>query len=143
MSTTTLIWEIPPIYKAKAARYKKWFDEATVLYRLPPLLLERVAYQESRFNPLAVNPRSGAKGMMQFIDSTALEFDLTNPFDPKDSIFAAARYLSYLRSKTNNWSEALAAYNWGIGNLRRKGLQNAPKETREYVASITEDLKIV
>lgn len=143
LATTSIIWDIPPIYKIKAARFQKVFADATREYGLPEKLLERVAYQESRFNPLAYNKRSGAKGMMQFMDSTAREYGLNDPYDPEQSIYAAAKYLKWLRSKTNSWAEALAAYNWGIGNLRRKGIQNAPEETREYYASITRDLNIV
>lgn len=140
--TTNLIWSIPPIYRSQAEKYKKFFDAARDKYGLPDQLLERVAYQESRFNPDAVNVRSGAQGLMQFMPATAKEYGV-NPFNPESAINGAARYLKWLRSKTNTWAEALAAYNWGIGNLRRKGLQNAPKETQEYYTSITNDLRIV
>jgi hypothetical protein len=34
----------------------------------------------------------------------------------------------------------LAAYNWGIGNVTRKGIQNAPRETLAYVNDIMRDI---
>lgn len=111
---------------------------AEAKYGLPAGLLVRQAWQESRFNPSAVNAWSGAKGLMQFMPATAAEWGVS-VFDPASSADGAARYMVWLYNKLGSWSLALAAYNWGIGNVMRKGMAAAPKETRDYVAQIGAD----
>jgi hypothetical protein len=123
---------------AKGKVYQAAFDAATAAYGLPAGLLSRVAYQESRYNPNAKSP-AGALGLMQFMPATAKDFGL-NPLDPEASIWAAAKYLKQLYNKFGNWKEALAAYNWGQGNVAKKGLEKAPTETRNYFGSILADL---
>lgn len=139
-TTTTVIWNIPPAYRIRAQTYVKAFESAERRYGLPPGLLARVAYQESRFDRDAVSP-AGAIGLMQFMPATARDFKI-DPRDPFQSIDAAARYLKALRNQFGSWTEALAAYNWGPGNVARKGLDQAPAETRNYYAAITRDLGI-
>lgn len=106
-------------------------------YGIPSGLLVRQAWQESRFNPAAVSP-VGARGLMQFMPATAKEWGV-DVASPESSADGAGRYMAWLYSKTGSWSLALAAYNWGIGNVLRKGLTAAPKETRDYVAQIGAD----
>lgn len=105
---------------------------------IPAGLLVRQAWQESRFNPLAVNRASGAQGLMQFMPATAKEWGVS-VFDPQSSANGAGRYMAWLYGKLGSWSLALAAYNWGIGNVMRKGMAAAPAETRDYVAQIGAD----
>ena len=106
---------------------------------LPAGLLVRQAWQESRFKPNAVNAVSGAQGLMQFMPATAREWGV-DPFDPQSAADGAGRYMSWLYDKTSSWTLALAAYNWGIGNVLRKGISAAPTETQNYVAQIGNDL---
>jgi len=102
---------------------------------LPPGLLAAVAQIESRGNLNAVSPR-GAKGLFQFMPATAREYGI-NPFDPAQSADAAAKKLSgLLKRYQGNLPAALAAYNWGEGNLERKGIANAPAETRAYAPQV-------
>lgn len=144
--STPIIWAVPPLYRLKAQRFMAELEAAERANGLPPGMLVRVAYQESRFDPDAVSP-AGAVGLMQFMPATALEFAI-DPRDPVASIHAAGRYLSKLYQRFGNWSEALAAYNWGQGNQMRKDRPDGiigddwPEETRRYVASITSDLGI-
>lgn len=63
-------------------------------YGLPSGYLSRTAGIESSFNPNAFNPGSGAKGMFEFVPSTAKAYGLTNPMDPDASTDAAARLAS-------------------------------------------------
>lgn len=51
-----------------------------------------------------------------------------------------SRRRRHLYRQTGDWAQALAAYNWGIGNVRRKGLAAAPAETRNYYAGILADI---
>ena len=57
--------------------------------------------------------------------------------DPVLAIPGAARYLRWLINKFDgNIEKAVAAYNWGIGNVQRKGLEKAPAETVAYVQAV-------
>lgn len=106
---------------------------------MPKNLLARQLWQESRYNPNAVNSNSGAQGIAQFMPATAQALGI-NPFDPLQAIPAAASYMKTLYQQTGSWAGALAAYNWGIGNVQRKGIQNAPTETKNYFTQILADI---
>lgn len=117
-------------------------NAAEARHGIPAGLLVRQAWQESHFNPTVVNQRSGAKGLMQFMDATAAEWGV-NVFDPASAADGAARYMAWLYGRVGSWSLALAAYNWGIGNVLRKGIAAAPLETRNYMAQIGADAGLV
>lgn len=136
LESELMSWVTP----AKGKVYDAVFDAASLTYGLPAGLLSRVAYQESRYNPAAKSP-AGAIGLMQFMPATAKDFGL-DPLDPEASIWAAAKYLKQLYTRFGNWKEALAAYNWGQGNVAKKGIGQAPSETRSYFSSILADIGI-
>lgn len=110
---------------------------------IPADMLARLLYQECRWREDVITGRTaspaGALGIAQFMPATAAEMGI-NPLDPVQAINAAARYLKNLYARFGNWSEALAAYNWGQGNVARKGLDAAPLETRNYYAQILGDV---
>lgn len=139
---TRKTWAVP----AKGAVYIPWFQQAEYQYGLPSQLLARIAWQESHFDPGAYNARSGARGMMQIIPSLHPDVIVTD-LDPRDDIFYAGRYLRENYNLLGSWSKAIAAYNWGPGNVQKAiaaygddWLSHAPKETRDYVAGVTGDL---
>jgi hypothetical protein len=102
---------------------------------LPSGLLESVMRAESAGNPTAVSP-AGAQGLFQFMPATAKAYGV-NPFDPQSSAVGAARMYGDLSKQFDgDMPSMLAAYNWGSGNLTKKGLQNAPQETRDYIAKV-------
>lgn len=143
---TVTAWAIPEINRRKAAPFLEAFRAAELKYGLPPDLLNRVAYQESRYDPEAVSP-SGAIGLMQFMPATAAQFGI-DPRNPFQSIDAAGKYLRQLYGMFNSWSVAIAAYNWGPGNMRKHltkyGSLNVaalPSETRGYL-SIASDIGV-
>ena len=129
--------------------YMPIFDEVFDRYNMPEEL-KAMAVIESALNPLAVS-RAGAKGMWQFMYSTAKIYGLTiNSFvderlDPVKSAEAAARYLKDSYEIFGDWNLAIASYNCGAGNvnkaIRRSGGKRAfwdiwpylPRETRGYV----------
>ena len=79
----------------------------------------------------------GAMGHFGFMPGTANQYGVTNPDDLTQSATGAARmYSDLLKANGGDLNKALAAYNWGQGNLSSKGLQNAPKETRDYIAKV-------
>ena len=129
--------------------YMPIFEEILDRYDLPEEL-KAMAIIESSLNPTAVS-RAGAKGMWQFMYSTAKLYGLTiNSFvderlDPVASAEAAARYLKDSYRIFGDWNLAIASYNCGAGNvnraIRRSGGKRAfwdiypylPRETRGYV----------
>ncbi len=107
-------------------------------YGLPAGLLSSVAGTESGGDPFAVSTK-GAKGPFQFMDGTARDLGLKgmDVYDPHKSADAAARYLRYLLDATGgDLEKALASYNWGLGNVQKKGMDNLPSETRNYVPKV-------
>ncbi|MCK9991394.1 MAG: hypothetical protein RugAbin2_02408 [Rugosibacter sp.] len=124
-------------------KYAGMVSAAESRYSLPDGMLARLLWQESRYREDIINGSTrspvGAMGIAQFMPATAKEFGI-DPLNPAQAIDAAGKYLSRLYGRFGNWSEALAAYNWGQGNVARKGLAKAPAETRNYFASILSDL---
>lgn len=110
---------------------------------LPRDLLARLLWQESRYREDIITGRTrssvGALGIAQFMPATAADFGV-DPLEPFQAIEGAARYLGQLFRQFGNWPEALAAYNWGPGNVKRKGLAAAPLETRNYYTQILADI---
>lgn len=125
------------------AQYADAIAQAESTHGIPRDILARLLWQESRYRPDiitgAVRSPAGALGIAQFMPATAREMGI-DPLDPWQAIDGAARYLSQLYGQFGTWAQALAAYNWGPGNVRRKGLGAAPAETRNYFASILRDV---
>lgn len=98
-------------------------------------LFVRQAKQESGFNPYATSPK-GAGGVFQHMPATAQELGI-NPYDTTQSIQGGVKYMGQLLNKyQGDPTKALAAYNWGMGNVDRKGLEAAPTETQNYLKNI-------
>ena len=94
------------------------------------------AQAESGLNPYAVSNK-GASGIFQHMPATAQELGIENPFDMNQSISGGVKYMGQLLNKYgNDPTKALAAYNWGMGNVDRQGLQNMPAETQNYLNRI-------
>jgi membrane-bound lytic murein transglycosylase D len=119
-----------------------------------PMELALLPFIESAFNPQAVSSARAA-GMWQFMPATGQSFDLKqNMFrDDRRDVLASTRaaldYLEQLHARFGDWHLALAAYNWGQGNVnraitrnQREGLPpaytdiNMPLETRMYVPKL-------
>lgn len=107
---------------------------------VPALLLAALIRQESGFNARVVNSSSGAMGLGQFMPATAAEYFgsdwSSGVFNPERAIHATARYLAWLYRRHGTWRFAVAAYNWGTGNVAKYGLAGMPNETRNYVKVI-------
>ncbi len=110
---------------------------------LPVDFFARVIWQESRFEPTAVGPRtrSGdrAQGIAQFMPGTAAERRLLDPFNPVEALPKSAEFLAELRGQFGNLGLAAAAYNAGPQRVRQymAGTRGLPGETRNYVLAIT------
>ncbi|UZV40803.1 transglycosylase [Erwinia phage Stean] len=88
------------------------FEGAARKYGVPVNVLMGFAEQESSFNPTALGQPTKygrAKGLMQYIDSTASSMGI-NPYDPAQSIDAAARQLRQRLDKGYSMQEAVSAH---------------------------------
>ncbi len=142
------------IYSRKLRRAKPSPEVAEALYDVASLFANRpevsaaglspetfrqlftaMIQQESGFNPRAVSPK-GAMGLGQIMPLTAKSLNLSEPYQVKPNLIAAATYLTRQLRSFGTPELALAAYNAGPGAVRRaKGVPNYP-ETQAYVAAI-------
>jgi len=105
-------------------KYRALFQNAQTATGIDWRLLAALAYQESKWNPLATSP-TGVRGMMMLTEDTADELGVNNRLDPTQSVTAGAQYLADLRNSLpsgiaepdRTWL-ALAAYNLGRGHLK-------------------------
>jgi len=94
-----------------------------------------VIQAESAGDPSTIS-RAGAQGLMQLMPETAAEMGASDSFDPAQNIMAGTRYLRQLLDRYRGDARlALAAYNWGIGNLENQP-GAMPKETKNYIATV-------
>ena len=149
--------------------YRQLVLDVAARHAYPADLLAAQCGAESGWHAKAKS-RVGALGLMQFMPATWAEWgDRQDATDPEASLDAGARYMLWLGGQVRTWESpveaALAAYNWGLGNLRKAraaaivagaGLlhlppaevprvhstawlaleQHVPKETRDYVSRI-------
>ena len=138
---------------ARSSRYL-FYIVAEINVRNMPTEIALLPFVESAFNPVAKSPAK-AMGIWQFMPATGKDFKLTqNMFrderrDVLQSTNAALDYLERLHRQFGDWQLALAAYNWGEGNVAKAIKRNQaaglptdylslkmPKETREYVPKL-------
>lgn len=108
---------------SRLPQYRAWFEEAAAEHGVDWRLLAAMGYQESRWDPTAVSP-AGAVGVMMLMARTAQSLGVRKRTDPRESIFAGARYFAEVRSKIpariaepdRTWF-AVAAYNVGFGHV--------------------------
>lgn len=126
------------LYPVDVKRFDDLLKEAAEHYRLPFAFLKAIVKVESNFNPRAVS-HADAKGLMQLIDGTAKKVNVTDPFDPRQSIFGGARYLRMLANEFDgNMALTAAAYNAGPERVKKQGRIPEIRETQRYVRRVLE-----
>jgi membrane-bound lytic murein transglycosylase D len=112
-----------------------------------------LAVAESGFQPRAINRGSHAGGIWQFMPygdyGLSRNSYVDERFDPEKSTRAYARYMKFLYNQLGDWYLAMAAYDWGAGNVQRAVQKtgyadfwelykrhNLPGETQNYVPEI-------
>lgn len=118
-------------------------------------LVEAVKHVESRGQRYAANARQlltshkGAEGEMQVLPKTQKSpgygIEPAKAGDPEDIARVGREYLRAMLDKYGNREHALAAYNWGPGNVDKwlaKGADPSklPKETQNYLAKVNKRL---
>lgn len=105
---------------------------------LDPHFFARLIWQESRFDPNALSP-ANARGIAQFIPSTAKLRGLSDPYNPAEALEHSAQYLAEMARRYGNLGLAAIGYNGG--ERRAEGLiagtGGLAQETIDYVRIIT------
>jgi hypothetical protein len=119
--------------------FLSWLDpiisEASQKYGVDAGLIKAVIKAESNFNPQAES-HAGARGLMQLMPATARSLGVSDSFDPEQNVMAGTRFLKDMLQKYNgDVDAALAAYNWGPGNVDKRP-EHLPRETRDYLARV-------
>ncbi len=120
--------------------FESIIQDAGHRYKVDPSLIRAVIQAESGGDPLAVSG-AGARGLMQLMPETAAELGVTNPFDPTQNIMGGTSYLRRLLDRyRGDVKLALAAYNWGMGNLEKRP-EAIPRETKSFIAAVEKNRK--
>ncbi len=124
---------MPLVYPAG---YAGTICEAAGTYKVDPLWLHAIVWQESKYNPQSKSG-AAARGLMQFIPETARnvasaigmsDVSVEKLYDPQISIRLGAAYWSSLMTNLKNPEMALAAYNGGPDNVQRWMAKSADPE---------------
>ncbi len=136
----------------RGGRYKAMIQRVMAEEGVPQDLIY-LAVAESGFNPRALNRRSKAGGMWQFMPhgnyGLVRNAYVDERFDPEKSTRAYARYMKFIYDQLGDWYLSMAGYDWGAGNVQRAVQKtgyadfwelykrnNLPVETRNYVPEI-------
>ncbi|MGH9483751.1 MAG: lytic transglycosylase domain-containing protein [Terriglobales bacterium] len=133
----------PADWLTRGADYVPYINQIEQQYGLPQNYLAAVAYQESNFQPGAVNAGSNATGMFQLLPQYYPNAGASWQADAATSAQALAGYYRQF----GDWQVALAAYNWGPGNVSKwinagEPAGQLPTETSNYIGRIASALTL-
>ena len=113
---------------------------AELRHRLPCGLLGAIVQVESGGHPHRISP-AGAMGPLQLIPSTARALGVSDPFDPEESLDAAARYLRTQLNTFHSVRLAAAAYNAGPGAIVHRAVPHNG-QTEIYVERVMHAMRV-
>lgn len=119
---------------------------AEVSYQIPPLLLCRIAYQESHFRHDVITGGPNAAGCIGLMQLNTAYYPNAGQNTNQD-IRDAAALLRQDYCRFNDWQLAVCSYNWGPGNVHKWITQGSdfmqmPLETRNYLSDVNTDVSI-
>jgi len=131
------------------AQYLPLINGMESALKIPANLLARIAYQECSWRPEVINGTvkspAGAVGMFQLMPQYFPNAGVSVAAD----CASAAGLLSSLYKRFGDWQLAIAAYNWGGGNVHHEmatdgvpELADMPAETQNYVRKIVADVPV-
>ena len=107
-----------------ASDYEPLFQAAGKEWNVDPALLRAMAAQESAGRPGAAS-HVGAQGLMQIMPDTQRALGVTDPHDPAQSIYGAAKYMNEALKAEGTPEKALLYYHGGPGWRDRFGPESA------------------
>lgn len=146
-----------PSWKVGGEGWLSALAAAEASHGLPVDLLARMAFQECSWRQgvidgTIVSP-AGALGILQLMPRFFTTVRVPVPFASTDTLLQIAEavtLLAALHRTFNDWQVALAAYNWGQGDVEHAyamdadqyELKDMPTETRNYVTQICADVPV-
>jgi membrane-bound lytic murein transglycosylase D len=136
----------------RAGKYKEMMLKVLKEEGIPQDLIY-LAVAESGFQPQALNAKSGAGGIWQFMPTGAYGLArngwVDERFDPEKSTRAYAKYMKSIYDLLGDWYLAMAGYDWGPGNVQKAVMRTGyadfwelyrrnslPAETKNYIPQI-------
>ncbi len=136
----------------RAGKYKDMMQRVLKEEGVPQDLIY-LAVAESGFQPQALNAKSGAGGIWQFMPTGAYGLArsgwVDERFDPEKSTRAYARYMKTVYNLLGDWYLAMAGYDWGPGNVQKAVTRTGyadfwelyrrnslPTETKNYIPQV-------
>ena len=136
----------------RAGKYKAMMQKVLAEEGVPQDLIY-LAVAESGFQPQALNAKSGAGGIWQFMPTGAYGLArngwVDERFDPEKSTRAYAKYMKSIHDLLGDWYLAMAGYDWGPGNVQKAVMRTGyadfwelyrrnslPAETKAYIPQV-------
>jgi soluble lytic murein transglycosylase-like protein len=119
-------------------KYDETILDAARHYKVDPFFIKAILVIESGLNPAAVS-RANARGIAQFMHTTAKTLGIVDRHNPDESIWGCAALVSKLGKRFDgNMCLVAAAYNAGPQAIVRAGreLTRMGRETQRYVPSV-------
>jgi len=122
--------------KSKSANIDEIIETFANKYDVDSDFIRAIIKQESNFNEKATS-KKGAMGLMQLMPSTAKSLGIEDAYNPWENVEGGTKHIKNLLIHYNGDKElALAAYNAGMGAVKKYGGIPPYKETNNYVNSI-------